>query len=45
MGYAASGKNLSGREGLWSSVRKCGEGVRNMAEARPRQDWAAEGSK
>ena len=45
MGYAASDKNLSGRGELWSSVRKCGEGVRNTAEARPSQDWAAEGSK
>ena len=45
MGYAALGKNLSGREELWASVWKCGEGVRNMAEARPSQDWAVEGSK
>ena len=45
MGYTASGKNLSGKGELWSSVRKCGKGVRNTAEARPSQDWAAEGSK
>ena len=44
MGYAALGKNLSGREELWASVWTCGEGVRNMAEARPSQDWAVEGS-
>ena len=45
VGYTASGKNLSGKGELWSSVRKCGKGVRNTAEARPSQDWAAEGSK